>query len=46
MMKVAIVCDQLVERTPAHKIVELAANLFPEAHIYTIAHKKGAVLGL
>ena len=44
-MKVAIVCDQLVERTPTHSIVELVANLFPEATIYTLAHKKGKVLG-
>ena len=44
-MKVAIVCDQLVERTPAHALVELVCNLFPEATIYTLAHKKGKVLG-
>jgi hypothetical protein len=44
-MKVAIVCDQLVERTPTHSIIELVANLYPKSTIYTLAHKKGKVLG-
>jgi len=44
-MKVAIVCDQLVERTPTHALTELVANLFPDSTIFTIAHKKGKVLG-
>ena len=44
-MKVAIVCDQLVERTPVHSILELISNLLPQSVIYTLAHKKGKVLG-
>ena len=44
-MKVAIVCDQLVERTPAHSLLEMVSSLFPEAVVYTLAHKKGKVLG-
>ena len=44
-MKVAITCDQLVERRPVHQLVQMARKLFPTAVVYTVAHQKGKVLG-
>jgi len=44
-MKVAITCDHIVERKPVHRMIELACSMFPEATIYTFAHKPGKVLG-
>lgn len=44
-MKVAISCDHILERKPIHRMVELACSMFPEATIYTLAHRPGKVLG-
>lgn len=44
-MKVAITCDHLLERRPVHRLIELACSMFPEAVIYTLAHRPGKVLG-
>ena len=45
-MKIAITCDQLVERRPVHQLVQMACKLFPSAVVYTLVHQKGKVLGL
>ena len=44
-MKIAITCDQLVERRPVHQLVQMACKLFPTAVVYTLVHQKGKVLG-
>ena len=44
-MKVAITCDYLLERSHYVEIVENLCEVFPEATLYTFAHKKGAILG-
>lgn len=44
-MKVAITCDQLVERRPVHRMIELLCSMYPDAVIYTLAHQPGKVLG-
>ena len=44
-MKVAISCDHILERKPIHRMIELACSMFPDAVIYTLAHKPGQVLG-
>ena len=44
-MKVAISCDHILERKPVHRMIELACSMFPEATIYTLAHRPGKVLG-
>lgn len=45
MMKVAITCDFLLERSHYVEIIENLCEIFPEAVIYCFAHKKGAILG-
>ncbi len=44
-MKVAITCDYLLNRSHYVEIIENLCEVFPEAVIYTFAHKKGAILG-
>jgi hypothetical protein len=44
-MKVAITCDYLISRNHYTEIIETLCELFPEARIYTLVHKKGALLG-
>lgn len=44
-MKTAIVVDSLLNRDEAVFLLELVLNLFPNSEIYTIAHKRGAILG-
>lgn len=44
-MKVAITCDYLLGRSHYVEIIENLCEIFPEAVIYTFAHKKGAILG-
>ena len=45
MMKVAIAVDSLLKRDEAVFLLELVLNLFPNSEIYTIAHKRGGILG-
>jgi len=45
MKKVAITCDHLLVRNHYTEIIEVLCEIFPEAPIYTFAHKKGAILG-
>lgn len=44
-MKVAIAVDSLLARDEAVFLLELVLNLFPNSEIYTIAHKRGGILG-
>jgi hypothetical protein len=44
-MKTAIAIDSLISRDEATFILELVLNLFPNSEIYTIAHKRGGILG-
>lgn len=44
-MKVAITCDYLLGRSHYVEIIESLCEVFPEATIYCLAHKKGAILG-
>lgn len=44
-MKVAITCDYLLNRSHYVEIIENLCEIFPEATIYCLAHKKGAILG-
>jgi hypothetical protein len=44
-MKVAITCDYLISRNHYSEIIETILELYPEARIYTLAHKMGAILG-
>ncbi len=44
-MKTAIAIDSLISRDEATFLLELVLNLFPESEIYTIAHKRGGILG-
>lgn len=44
-MKVAICIDSLLERDDSIFLLELVLNIFPNAEIYTIAHKQGGILG-
>lgn len=44
-MKVAISCDYLLERNHYTEVIESVCEIFPEAKIYCLAHKKGAILG-
>jgi len=44
-MKVAITCDYLLSRTHYTEVIEVVLELYPEAQIYTFAHKAGAILG-
>src|SRR5690606_9702182 len=44
-MKTAIAIDSLLFRDETIFLVELVLNLFPNSEIYTIAHKKGGILG-
>lgn len=44
-MKVAITCDYLISRNHYSEIIETLCEIFPEARIYTLVHKKGALLG-
>lgn len=44
-MKVAITCDYLLSRTHYTEVIEVVLELFPEAQIYTFAHKAGGILG-
>lgn len=41
-MKVALVHDWLTGRRGGEKVLEVFAELFPEAHIYTLFHFKGS----
>jgi hypothetical protein len=45
-MKTALLIDSLLLRDESIFLVELALNLFPDAEIYTIAHKQGSILGV
>jgi hypothetical protein len=44
-MKTAICIDSLLNRDEATFILELVLNIFPNSEIYTIAHKRGGILG-
>lgn len=44
-MKVAICIDSLLKRDESIFLLELVLNIFPNAEIYTIAHKRGGILG-
>lgn len=44
-MKTAIAIDGLIQRDEAVFLLELILNLFPNSEIYTIAHKRGGILG-
>ncbi len=44
-MKVALCFDSLLSRDDSTFLLEMALNLFPNAEIYTIAHKQGGILG-
>jgi hypothetical protein len=44
-MKTALAIDSLLLRDESIFLVELALNLFPDAEIYTIAHRRGSILG-
>ena len=44
-MKTAILIDSLLYRDDATFLMELVLNLFPNSEIYTIAHKRGGILG-
>ncbi len=44
-MKVAISCDYLLERSHYAEVIENICEIFPEAILYTFAHKKGSILG-
>ena len=43
--KIVITCDHLLKNGPMVEIVEHFSNLFPEAPIYTLAHRPGGVTG-
>ena len=44
-MKTAIAIDSLISRDDSIFLLELVLNLFPDSEIYTIAHKRGGILG-
>jgi hypothetical protein len=44
-MKVALTCDYLISRNHYSEIMEILCEIFPEAMIYTFAHREGAILG-
>ncbi|HLT22522.1 MAG TPA: hypothetical protein VKZ84_03730 [Bacteriovoracaceae bacterium] len=44
-MRTAIAVDSLLSRDEAVFLLELVLNLFPNSEIYTIAHKRGGILG-
>lgn len=44
-MKTAICIDSLISRDEATFLLELVLNIFPNSEIYTIAHKRGGILG-
>jgi hypothetical protein len=44
-MKVALCFDSLIHRDDSVFLLEMALNLFPNSEIYTIAHKRGGILG-
>ncbi len=44
-MKVALCIDSLLFRDDSTFLFELVLNLFPNSEIYTIAHKRGGILG-
>lgn len=44
-MKIAITCEYLLNRTHYTEIIESLCEVFPEATIYTFAHKQGQILG-
>lgn len=44
-MKTAIAIDSLLSRDEAIFLLELVLNVFPNSEIYTIAHKRGGILG-
>lgn len=44
-MKTAIAIDSLLLRDESVFLLELVLNLFPHSELYTIAHKRGSILG-
>lgn len=44
-MKVGIGCDHILERDRSIEVVEALCAIFPDAEIYTLAHKPKLVLG-
>jgi len=44
-MKTAIAIDSLLLRDDSIFLLEMVLNLFPNSEIYSIAHKKGGILG-
>ena len=44
-MKVAISCDELIEKTHVIELVELMSELFPHSEIYTLVHRQGVIPG-
>ncbi|MFT6070590.1 MAG: hypothetical protein ACJAT2_003027 [Bacteriovoracaceae bacterium] len=44
-MKVAIGCDHILERDRSIEIVEALCAIFPDAEVYTLAHRPKQVLG-
>lgn len=44
-MKTAIAIDSLISRDDSIFLLELILNIFPDSEIYTIAHKRGGILG-
>jgi hypothetical protein len=44
-MKTAIAIDSLINRDDSIFLLELLLSLYPDSEIYTIAHKRGGVLG-
>jgi hypothetical protein len=44
-MKIALCIDSLIARDDSIFLLEMALNLFPNSEIYTIAHKRGGILG-
>lgn len=44
-MNVALCIDSLISRDDSTFLLEMVLNLFPNAEIYTIAHKQGGILG-
>ena len=44
-MKTAICIDSLLSRDESIFLLEMVLNIFPNSEIYTIAHKRGSILG-
>jgi len=43
--KIVITCDHLIERGPINDLIDMVCQLYKNAEVYTLIHKKGGVLG-